>query len=198
MQPRVRLIPAHEYRRDRWRNGRGWTREIHAQGADPWDWRLSIAEVEAPAAFSRFPGVDRELVLLEGEGLELVFADGGRQALQPPHQRLRFAGERAVEGNPQGGRATCFNLMWRREVGEAQLWHRPMVGTMVVFTDPGSTWVLHLLTGRVVFNGDAAGLPPLAAGDTALLGAGQARTRHAFDGSGEALLVRIDPRRAAQ
>lgn len=198
MQPRVRLIPAHEYRRDRWRNGRGWTREIHAQGADPWDWRLSIAEVEAPAAFSRFPGVDRELVLLEGEGLELVFADGGRQALQPPHQRLRFDGERAVEGNPQGGRATCFNLMWRRDVVETQLWHRPMVGTMVVFTDPGSTWVLHLLTGRVVFNGDAAGLPPLAAGDTALLGAGQARTRHAFDGSGEALLVRIDPRRAAQ
>ena len=88
--------------------------------------------------------------------------------------------------------------MWRRDVVETQLWHRPMVGTMVVFTDPGSTWVLHLLTGRVVFNGDAAGLPPLAAGDTALLGAGQARTRHAFDGSGEALLVRIDPRRAAQ
>ena len=74
---RSRVIPANEYRRERWRNGLGWTREIHAAAsraaaspaaADPaagdsWEWRLSIAEIEHDAPFSSFPGVDRELVL---------------------------------------------------------------------------------------------------------------------------------------
>ena len=67
---RSQLIPANEYRRERWRNQLGWTREIARwplQG--DWDWRLSIAEIECDAAFSAFPGVDRELVLLAGNGV---------------------------------------------------------------------------------------------------------------------------------
>ena len=48
-------IPATEYRRTRWRNGRGWTREILAlPDNDAWDLRLSIAEVDAAAE----PGLD--------------------------------------------------------------------------------------------------------------------------------------------
>src|SRR5690606_10863682 len=69
--PSARILPAAAYRRGRWRNGAGWTRQIHAEpSADAtheWDWRLSIAEIESDAPFSSFPGVDRELVLLEGE-----------------------------------------------------------------------------------------------------------------------------------
>ncbi|HEY0310268.1 MAG TPA: HutD family protein, partial [Luteimonas sp.] len=73
----ARIIAAADHRRERWRNGAGWTRQVHAQAStDPahaWDWRLSIAEIEADAPFSAFPGVDRELVLLQGEGLRLRF-----------------------------------------------------------------------------------------------------------------------------
>ena len=195
----LHLIPAHEYRRVRWRNGRGWTREIHSHGdghgdGGHWDWRLSIAEIEGGAGFSLFEGIDRELVLLEGEGLELAFDDGERHALLPPHQRLRFAGERPPQGAPMGGRATCFNLMWRREAVAAALWHRPLAGTMVVFVDPGETWALHLLGGRVRFEGAAPAV--LASGDTVLLGAGTDRARHVLDGGGEALLVRLSPHAA--
>jgi environmental stress-induced protein Ves len=186
------VIPAQEYRRERWRNGGGWTREIHAEGGPAWTWRLSIAELEGRAAFSRFPGVDRELVLLAGDGLQLEFDDGPVHALAPPCQRLRFAGERGLQGAPLGGRAQCFNLMWRREAVEAALWHRPLAGAMVVFVDPGSTWALHLLAGRVRFEGGT--LPDMAMGDTALLRAPQGRTRYALDGGGEALLLRMDRR----
>ncbi|MGO4777270.1 HutD family protein, partial [Lysobacter sp. 2RAB21] len=64
-------IPANEYRRERWRNQFGWTREIvrmrrqpggadrPAEGED-WDWRLSIAEIERDAPFSAVPGIVRE------------------------------------------------------------------------------------------------------------------------------------------
>ncbi|PPT64494.1 HutD-family protein [Xanthomonas arboricola] len=70
-----RVIPATEYRRERWRNQLGWTREILRLGdADAWS-RLSIAEIEQDAAFSAFPGIDRELVLLHGNGMRLQFGD---------------------------------------------------------------------------------------------------------------------------
>lgn len=192
MPPSPRVIPANEYRRMRWRNGAGWTREIHAEpSADDWDWRLSIAEIERDAPFSPFPGVDRELVLLSGNGLRLRFGEGEAHELLPPHQRLRFAGERAVVGELLDGRTEDFNLMWRRDAVRAELWHRPLVGAMVVFVDPGSTWVLHLLAGRARIDGERPS-GWLAQGDTALLTAGDARMRYPIDGGGEALLIRID------
>ena len=193
---RSRVIPANEYRRIRWRNGQGWTREIHAEGtAEDWSWRLSIAEIEHDAAFSLFPGVDRELMLLSGDGLRLRFDDGECVELSPPHDRHRFAGERALTGELVDGTTHDFNLMWRRERFEAELWRRPMVGAMVVFAEPHSTWIVHQLAGGARF-ADDSGLPALAMGDTAILQAGDTRLRHVLDGAGEALLIRLMPRDA--
>src|SRR5512134_1905356 len=94
----ITLIPANDYHRERWKNGLGWTREVvrWPPGAAEWDWRLSIAEVDKDAPFSAFPGVDRELVLLAGEGMRLVFDDGESVELLPPHGRIRFPGERGL------------------------------------------------------------------------------------------------------
>jgi environmental stress-induced protein Ves len=191
------VIPANEYRRERWRNGLGWTREIHAHAtagsSDDWAWRLSIAEIEQDAPFSAFPGIDRELVLLSGNGLRLRFDDGEVRELHPPHDKLRFVGERAVTGELLDGPTQDFNLMWRRDLVEAQLWHRPLVGPMVVFAEPGTMWVVHLLAGQARF-ADESGLPDLAATDTALLRADDTRLRHVLDGAGEALLIRLQQR----
>ena len=191
---RSRVVPANEYRRERWRNGAGWTREIAAEPAQgQWTWRLSIAEIEQDAPFSRFEGIDREIVLLSGNGVRLHFDDGNVHALEPPHGRLRFAGEAGVNGVLIDGATQDFNLMWRRDAIEAQLWHRPLVGPMVIFADPGTTWVVHLLAGQARF-ADDSGLPSLNAGDTALLQAGGTRLRHVLDGGGDVLLARLQPR----
>jgi len=185
------IIPANEYRRERWRNCAGWTREIcKSPDREDWHWRLSIAEIEQDAAFSSFPGVDRELVLLSGHGLTLHFDDGECQTLEPPHGRARFAGERCVRGELVEGPTHDFNLMWRRDRVDAQLWHRPLVGPMVIFIDPHATWAVHLIGGQARF-ADDSGLPALAAGDTAILHAAQGRARYVLDGGGEALLIRL-------
>lgn len=191
-----RVIPANEYRRQRWHNGLGWTRDIHTESllgdSQGWSWRLSIAEIEKDAPFSIFEGVNRVLVLLSGGGLRLRFEDGEVQTLQPPHGRLQFAGEREVTGELIEGTTQDFNLMWRRDAIEAQLWHRPLVGPMVVFIDPGCAWAVHLLAGQARF-ADDSGLPDMAAGDTAVLGAGDVRLRHVLEGAGEALVIRLQP-----
>jgi len=83
--------------------------------------------------------------------------------------------------------------MWRRDLIDAQLWHRPLVGPMVIFADAGTTWAVHLLAGQARF-ADDSGLPPLQAGDTALLRAGDGRLRHVVDGGGEVLLMQLRPR----
>lgn len=191
METTPTLLPANGYVRERWRNGAGWTREIargSRAGAD-WDWRMSIAEIDAPGEFSRFPGVDREQVLLSGDGLLLESATGA-VLLEPPHGRHRYPGELEIRGVPQGGPVRAFNLMWRRARFQAELWHRPLVGSMVVFADPGSTWALHLIAGQARLGGQADGAL-LEAGDTVLLEASGERLRQSLEGQGEALLVRF-------
>ncbi len=187
----TRVIPAYDYRRERWRNGLGWTREILRVPATGDDWllRLSIAEIEQDAAFSAFPGVERELVLLRGEGLRLRFADGRCHVLMPPHDRLRFAGEDEVGGELVDGVTHDFNLMWRRDALEAELLHRPLVGSMFFFAEPDTAWAIHLLSGQAEFEGEPA-LQPLEAGDSAWLGAGE-RRRYALRGGGELLAARV-------
>jgi environmental stress-induced protein Ves len=185
-----RVIPAFEYRRERWRNGLGWTREIlRVPDTDDWQVRLSIAEIEQDAAFSAFPGIERELVLLRGEGLRLRFDDGALHTLMPPHDRLRFAGEAQVTGELVDGVTHDFNLMWRRDAVQAELLHRPLVGSMFFFTEPEAAWAIHLLAGQAEFEGEPS-LTPLAAGDTAWLAAGE-RRRFALHGGGELLAIRV-------
>lgn len=199
-----RVIPANEYRRVRWSNDLGWTREIHAARADGfgpdiapgrdgvgvgWDWRLSIAEIERNARFSTFPGIERELVLLRGNGLRLRFDDGEAHTLQQPFERLRFDGDRGVVGELLDGPTHDFNLMWRPSCMSIELLHRPLVGQMLFFAQPGEGWALHLLSGQAIFD-PACGLPGMTAGDTALLRE-QRRTRFLLDGGGELLVMRM-------
>ncbi|MGH8060451.1 MAG: HutD/Ves family protein [Pseudoxanthomonas sp.] len=186
-----RVIPANEYRRVRWKNGTGWTREIaRLPDREDWDWRLSIAEIEQDGPFSVFPGIDRELVLIRGNGLRLRFEDGEVRELQPPHERIRFAGERVVGGELLEGPTHDFNLMWRRDATAAELLHRPLVGPMLFFTEPGTSWAIHLLAGQAKFD-HVSGLPDLWAGDTALLIDGGERRRYALEGGGELLAIKL-------
>ena len=188
----LRPLPAHEYRRERWRNGHGWTREVlrMPEGADDWDWRLSIAEIERDGPFSAFPGIDRELVLLHGNGVRLRFDDGELREVLPPHGRVRFAGESALTGELIDGPTHDLNLMWRRDRIDADLWHRPLVGSMVLFVEPAEDWLVYLLSGRArCAHGDAT--VDIAMGDSLLLSADATRKRFALDGGGEALIARL-------
>jgi uncharacterized protein len=79
--PTLRVLRAEHHRRMPWRNGGGVTSEVassppEADLAD-FDWRISIADVQAGGPFSAFAGVDRTILLIEGEWMALT-VDGRR------------------------------------------------------------------------------------------------------------------------
>jgi environmental stress-induced protein Ves len=59
-----------------WKNGGGVTHEaIRVPPAgDPFEWRLSVARIDAAGPFSNFAGYHRYLVLLQGAGVVLKFS----------------------------------------------------------------------------------------------------------------------------
>jgi environmental stress-induced protein Ves len=193
---KLRRLSANEYQRSRWKNGLGWTREIlrHPAGSEDWDWRLSIAEVDSNAPFSAFPGCDRVLVLLAGEGMRLCFDDGESVLLEPPHGRCRFAGERSLHAELVSGPTQDFNAIWRRDRVEVEVLHRPLVGAMVFFREVAVTWLVYVLEGWAEFK-DLPAPFVLEAGDSALLEpAGELPARMILNGGGEVLLVKIETR----
>jgi uncharacterized protein len=185
-------IPANEYQRTRWKNGGGWTREVIRSPAqnDQWSWRLSIAEIEKDGPFSEFPGVDRELILLSGEGMHLHFADGDSHTLLPPHGALRFAGEQALNAELIDGPTQDFNVMWRRDQYKVAVLHRPIVGPMVFFRETDVHWALYVISGQV----QAKDIQPrmvLMQGDSGIILSSERSSRLIIDGGGEILLVKF-------
>jgi environmental stress-induced protein Ves len=118
-----------------WKNGLGSTREIAVQpsgaSSDDFLWRVSIAEVDSAAPFSSFPGIDRQIALLDGNGFTMTLDDNRVHALTTPFAPFAFAGEVKVAVTLVGGPTRDFNLMVRRKHAR---------GEVLVWQEPGARW----------------------------------------------------------
>lgn len=78
----MKILRASEYKTMPWKNGGGVTVEIaiHPPSAsmDAFDWRISMATVAQDGPFSSFPGIDRTLAIIEGNGMALAIAGDER------------------------------------------------------------------------------------------------------------------------
>ncbi|MDR5782632.1 HutD family protein [Caballeronia sp. LZ065] len=121
-----------------WKNGGGITREVAAQAPT---WRASIADIDRPGPFSRFDGIDRLLVLLDGAGVVL-----GEQVVGHALGLARFTGETLIDAQLIDGPVRVFNLMTQRDAARASVdvWQTP--GTRVV---SGDTVLLHCARGTL-------------------------------------------------
>lgn len=113
-----------------WRNGGGRTREVVSRpegaGFDAFDWRVSVATIAADGPFSVFAGVDRTILLLDGDGLCLrstspVGAVVVVHTLAEPLVPYGFRGELSLDCTLLGGESTDVNLMVRRGRGSGRL-----------------------------------------------------------------------------
>lgn len=190
---RLRLLRAHDYRRMAWKNGGGITTEIaRSDGdADGFDWRVSIAEIAQDGDFSIFPDVDRELMLLDGGGVELVIGCDEPVALTRRYQKHAFPGEAPVSCRLLDGPTRDFNLMVRRGRYASELLARPLVGAQLLFPAAATDWLVHVVYGHLVVN-DHPDLPRAETGETLLVefteGGGSPLV---LNGAGEIVLVKL-------
>ena len=114
----MRILRAENYRRMRWKNGGGETAEIAVfpedAGLDDFDWRISMARVEAGGPFSAFLGVDRTLSILEGEGIVLEVEGRERATLTGASAPYSFPADTVTGAELVAGAITDLNVMTRR------------------------------------------------------------------------------------
>ena len=109
----LRIIRKSEFTPKPWKNGGGVTLEairVPEEG-DSFEWRVSVAHIDASGPFSDFAAYNRKMVLLEGEGIELTFADGARHSLRTIGDLAEFDGAVAAECTLLGGSCVDLNLM---------------------------------------------------------------------------------------
>ena len=128
-----------------WKNSGGVTQEVVRvpEGADleHFDWRVSIARIASGGLFSSFPGVDRVITLLEGDGMRLSSTDESLehrldQVLVP----WAFRGETSLQCDWLGAECEDFNVMTRRNrcraqvevLGSSRSLHRATGGVLLV------------------------------------------------------------------
>jgi uncharacterized protein len=129
----VKLLSPSDYRIMPWKNGLGSTTELW-RADDPegrMAWRVSIAGVTEDGPFSPFPGYDRHILALEGEGLkeegtkeEGMELDGGPDGpirVAPAFTPRCFSGDWPITARLLGGPLTDFNLIIRRDWGSGEL-----------------------------------------------------------------------------
>lgn len=175
--PRATILTASSYRRMPWKNGGGETVEIaiSPEGAalSEFDWRISMATVATDGPFSIFPGIDRTLSILDGEGMSLAIDGRAPLLLTQESAPLAFPADVAVSATLKSGPITDLNVMTRR----GGLWHRVervavhgevtfggAAGTLLVFCHRGTlnlTWTdgqASLGEGDTLLLQDAAGM----------------------------------------
>lgn len=178
-----------------WKNGRGVTAELALwpPGASfergDFDWRIACAGVDEPAPFSRFPGFERLLVVISGEGLAL--RHGAQPSVRVPRLHPhRFSGDDATSAELLAGPVTDFNVLARR--GRAAAGLSVLRGAGRQPLSAGHVF-LHLVHGAVDVR--VAGREPtaLAAQESLWIRGGQPGDALELDGGAcTALLVRIE------
>lgn len=145
------LIPFASLAAKLWKNGGGSTTEVAVwpagAGLDDFVWRISIATIASDGPFSLFPGIDRTLSLVRGQGVDLLLKDGAPRtvALRLDAPTLSFPGEWPIDASLPFGATQDFNVMTRRASSRHQFfrvagngkWQRHAATTLLFLASGG-------------------------------------------------------------
>ncbi|RXT25424.1 HutD-family protein [Rhizobium leguminosarum] len=188
----MRILRVGDHKRMPWKNGKGETVEIAVfpPGAaiNDFDWRISMATVAEDGPFSIFPGIDRTLAILDGNGMVLDVAGSLPVLLTTASEPLAFPADIAVAARLQDGAITDLNVMTRR-VGLAHTLIRIDVDGSKTVPLPPSTCLFLCHRGTLSFRRDGKN-GALAAGD-ALLIEDAAATVLEIDGEAKSYLASV-------
>lgn len=172
-----------------WKNGGGETTEVRTDpegaGLEDFTWRLSAAHVARDGPFSPFPGIDRTLAVLSGDGLGL-HVSGTEVRLAPGDAPFSFSGDAPTEGRLLGGPVEDLNIMTRRGAARHRM-RRVMIEGGFFCSIDATTLLLFCAEGQVSAAGET-----LAPRDTAVL-EGKLGSHIQVDGRGVLYVIGIEP-----
>ncbi|WP_329457496.1 HutD/Ves family protein [Streptomyces sp. NBC_01497] len=182
-----------EYRRVPWKNGGGTTLEVAAcpsADGDGFDWRVSVADVAFEGPFSAFPGVDRVITLVDGDGMVLS-VDGVEHRLAPL-EPFAFPGDAITACRLPGGPARDLNLMTRRGRTAGRVRVVGVAGVLDLDCASDETLLVLPVDGGIALGGDdGRAAPPGRLDCVRQDGTGPLRLR----GRGRVVEIRVAPAR---
>ncbi|KQU91211.1 HutD-family protein [Ensifer sp. Root31] len=190
----MKLLPASGHKRMPWKNGGGETIEISVfpEGASlsEFDWRVSMATVASDGPFSAFPGIDRTLSILKGNGMTLLIEGRDPARLTEADAPLAFPADVATSASLINGTIVDLNVMTRR----GKLIHR--VRRLAIdgehpLASEATTTMVFCHRGAVELDGNGQTLA-LSVGDAVILEGPVAATVKA-PAPCEVFLIEIDP-----
>ena len=112
------IIQSDQFKTVPWKNGLGHTTELAINDGgtlNDFDWRLSIASVITDGEFSNFFGYQRNLVLIEGNGLTLDHQNDAVDKLTNILDIAKFDGGCRTLGKLSNGSIKDFNIITNKE-----------------------------------------------------------------------------------
>ncbi|TDQ80559.1 hypothetical protein A8950_3092 [Dongia mobilis] len=184
---RITKLADVDYRRIPWKNGGGSTLELVQEPAPDggFNWRLSIADVATPGPFSTFAGIDRHIMLMEGNGMVLSFANAAPPVvIAKPLRPHPFQGDWQTDCRLIAGAIRDFNVMVRRHWGRAAVNGFDFQEGQKLTLAVAPLTLIHLYSGTAACAGET-----LADGDTLRLEADSAETTSLAVTSAKARIV---------
>jgi len=120
-----------EHRAMPWANGKGTSYEVASDrdASDQWSWRVAIAPVVQDGPFSSLPGVDRQLVVVDGNGMVLEVDGMTVECL--PRQVVSFSGEATSYARLIDGPTVDVGLMTARDFFNGSMFVVTSVGAVI-------------------------------------------------------------------
>lgn len=147
----MRLLRASDHKRMPWKNGGGETIEIAvfppAASVNDFDWRISMATVASDGPFSIFPGIDRTLSILKGDGI-LLEVEGSETTLTPESLPFPFPADAKSAARLASSAVTDLNVMTRR----SQFTHhveRMIIADQTIITTDSCTRLIFCAEGQI-------------------------------------------------
>ncbi len=115
----LKILRQAAHRAMAWKNGGGITYEVavhpdNGASLDSFEWRLSMARVESDGPFSIFPGIDRSLAIMEGNGVNLAIENRPSVPVTLTSDPASFPGDVPVTAFLLNGTVLDLNIMTRR------------------------------------------------------------------------------------
>ena len=162
MATKIIHLNSSDYKSMPWANGLGMTTELAVEKHDPprddspFIWRISIAGVNEDGPFSTFSNIDRNLMLIDGNGITLDGGPHGVGVLFEEFQVYGFPGDIELSGKLADGPILDLNLMVDRRFAKGDI-SGFNVNTPERLALKGDVNFIHLLNGSAPVTLDIEG-----------------------------------------